>query len=185
MSCSKKDGAKGGGHRRSQHTFKYPKWRRNRDVRRERHSVEYHHNMLLGEEIAEQQADFDLLKDYEEHWDWEQDYIDWHAHDEGYWGAWPDEMNGEYDYITDRYAGADVETRYNMFEDDWYDLDAELTESYNPHTDLFLAVDRAVRRYGVEETLQYSFMLATALDVSRQEIERCIRLTPAGYVRRA
>ncbi len=76
--------------------------------------------------------------------------------------------------------------------DDWrldYDdrmesFEADTEHDPSPSTDIFMAVDRAVRRHGISEVRRNAQILAAALNVPGWEILQCINLTSAGYIQR-
>jgi hypothetical protein len=79
----------------------------------------------------------------------------------------------------DDWSWTDYEPDY---EDDWHGADwHDYTE---PGAEVFLAVDRAVRRHGTRYVRDNISLLAAALDVPSWEIEACINFTPEGYIRR-
>jgi hypothetical protein len=62
--------------------------------------------------------------------------------------------------------------------DDGWDEASEARLDFN----IFAAVDRAVRRHGLETVRKTAHLLASAFDVSVWEIEDCIKHTRAGYI---
>ena len=176
MARSKKDGAARGGHRRG---AEIPKWRRHRDVRRERHNVEFRRDSLLaGPSQADLKADRDLERDYAmANVDWEQDYHDWRKQDEDYWNGGyhdddldpdPYDMYGSYDDGWDRSWG----------DESWIG-----EENYGIDSELFLAIERVVRRHGLDKAYAQAYFIATMFDTTAEEVQRCLRLTSAGYIR--
>lgn len=168
MSRSKKDGRHRGSH-------KLRKWRRLEFRRVEARSKikvqtfdEY--DKMLQDLDAEMRAEFldDSAYDWMEH----ESYMDWVAPEVD---NWTDE-DAEY------YSGSDYW--------DHYDYSAPVDEELygyqeDPSVNVQLAVDRVVRRYGVEYTKHNAWVLATAFGVSTHIVERAISYTPAGYIRSA
>jgi hypothetical protein len=132
-----------------------------------------------GDELR---ADFDLLRDYQMEWDrWqkEEDWEGWNPGDEHKWGSYRDDWIDD-----DRYSESywdDYSTPYDAL---WDNHSSDLMLEYQPSTELFFAVDRAVRRHGLTATHAQAFFIATLFETSADEVCRCINLTPAGYIRR-
>lgn len=166
MSRSKKDGRKGGSHR----TGTRSKWLEAKAVRRAR--IERRNGLSFAVWEHEQEMDAlerELVAAFEEQcqedqWDWTKDYHDWR-----------DELDLQYDPLDD-------------WSDSRYDFDYDYDEkSFQSEVvfDTFQAVDRAVRRHGVDETMKQASLLAAALDTPVWDVIQCINLTRAGYIRRS
>lgn len=84
----------------------------------------------------------------------------------------------------------ELEDHFDELHRDWYEYELEDNRyEVEPRSfdreldfDIFTAVDRAVRRHGLENTRKQAHLLAAAFDVSVWEIEDCIKHTRAGYI---
>jgi hypothetical protein len=171
MARSKKDGRQGAGHRALR------KWQKTSARRRAQRNRRRNIEMALSENLAEIEADMLLdmqeqaaLYNEDQGWDWVNDYLDWQGLNDAQYSD-EDLEYGHYDPY-DQYRNEDYEGLY----------DREWPDQYDVMPDIFQAVDRAVRRHGVEHVRKQASMLAAALDVSGYEIQRCISLTSAGYI---
>lgn len=168
MARSKKDGRQGAGHRALR------KWKRLSHRRREQNSRRVHKE-VIEEEISS--IEQDLYQDYLDQcaelsgadFDWHEDYLDWQ--DQALYDQWSEadaEYGQDYDYRDDP---------HHFWDDPPWDPE--------PRFDVFTAVDRAVRRQGIQAVMNQAHLLAAAFDVSSYEIIRCANLTKAGYIRYA
>lgn len=166
MCRSKKDGRKGGGHLGIR-----SKWREAKDRRRARTQRHAAREVILREfEDAAQAAEAELQQDYFDSWTEEDEW------------SWTDNLV-EPDYDHELYEH-DYESHFGPFRDDM--LAPDYHDEPEPKTiDLFLAVDRAVRRHGEEKVRREASVLAAALDVPTWEVLTCINYTREGYIRRA
>ena len=160
MARSKKDGRQGAGH-------KARKWQ-TANTRRRVAARKAARESAMAEYEAEQHAlDAELVREFEEQFeqsdDWMNDYLNW----QGLNDAMYSDEDLEYGYYEGRVD----------FSSEWQEHDP-----YDVGPDVFLHVDRAVRRHGVEAVRKQAPILASALDVPLWEIERSIRLTRAGYI---
>jgi GNAT superfamily N-acetyltransferase len=166
MCRSKKDGRKGGGHQGTR-----SKWREAKDRRRARTARHAARELILREfEDAAQAAESELQQDYFDSWAEEDDW------------SWTDNLIEPASPYDDDWVGVDWASGQ-----DWTAwIASDYGEKPEPRdSELFLAVDRAVRRHGLEKTRQQAHILAAALDVSVWEIEACLNYTREGYIRRA
>jgi hypothetical protein len=168
MARSKKDGRQGAGHRLQR------KWQKT-SARRRAAARKAARESAMAEYEADQRAlDAELVREFEQQmeedgWDWVNDYQDWRGLNDAMYSD-EDIEYGHYDPY-DQYRNEDYEGIYDR---DWPDQ--------YPVVDVFQAVDRAVRRHGVEAARKQAHMLAAALDVPVWAIESNIRLTRAGYI---
>lgn len=168
MCRSKKDGRKGGAHRMGTRS----KWHEAKLRRRAR--IERRNGLSFAvweheQEMAALETEIreEFLAQYElevNSWEWTQDYLSWQ---DNLLPSYEDQLHFEYDW--DRY------------EDDFHFWDDPPREQ-EPQTHIFEAVDRAVRRYGVEAVRYQAHMLAATLDCTSWEIERAVKLTREGYI---
>lgn len=167
MARSKKDGKKRSGH-------KLRKWRRLEFRRLTCRSKAIRQELRDSDEELSS-LDWDLYQEYLERLnDQHEDYTGWEQ-DVGFGHMYPDDdIDESYDYeLMDRY-----EDPY-----DWGEKTFDLVE--NPDLEVFLAVDRAVRRHGLEVVQQQASMIAALFNLPSWEIVRCLNLTKHGYIRRS
>jgi hypothetical protein len=158
MARSKKDGRARGGH-------KLRKWQQMNCRRREQRARAL--ARAVDEfEVEQTELDIELTQELEllEEADWFHEWQDW---DEGEgWGDFDAEL---YDHL------GSLNFMFDPFGFHHEEAEPE------PAFDVFQAVDRAVRRHGIDEARHRAPLLATVLDVSVWEINRCLKLTRAGY----
>lgn len=166
MARSKKDGRQGAGHR----VLLHRKWKRLASRRKSQQSRRQQIEAELTLSREEEQAMLKELRD-----EMESDFSDYYDDFLG-WGY------DDSDHYEDDYYGDE----YQYMESHWIDTviypEDKHYEEPEPDFNVFLAVDRAVRRHGATKTREQAHLLAAALNVSVFQIFTCISHTPSGYI---
>jgi hypothetical protein len=175
MCRSKKDGKKGGGHRMGTRS----KWHEARIIRAARSARRRQREFAFEEyEQAAEDAEYEVQEDFSVYMEeMYQDFEDYQNRQFD-WKDSFDDCDYEYGYMEGRY-----DSEYG-WESDAYPFAGDDYPTMDPPTEVFQAIDRAVRRHGVVVVRAMAHVLAAALDVPKHEVTRCIDLTREGYINR-